>query len=188
MDSGSQEFQDIEGTLQKHWSSKDIKCPSLKLILAVVNPNQDANFMEYKQIYDVKDKNIASYFFGTNIGCDLYNDQTPCNGAMRNFSNCSVCHLASQGFGKLIYPDSPSFLLHKNPVDAHNKVQPDSEMYTYSLLLCDVACVNVKKAKNDADAGERPERVDAVVVQQTDELKVFNADIVCLRYILFYIT
>ncbi len=184
VESDTQEYEDIQANIQKQWNSKSIPCPSLTLVLAVVNPREDTNFTEYKNMYSIKDKNISSFFLGTDIGCDLYYNHIPCKNAS-NFSNCRMCHLTSHGLGKLIYHDNPSFSLQKNLVDAHLKVKPDSEMHIYSLLLCDVACGNAKKVRTNNE--ERPEGADVVVVQQTEEVKVFNADLACIRYILFYI-
>ncbi len=64
-------------------------------------------------------------------------------------------------------------------------MKPNSEMHIYSLLLCDVVCGNAKKVRTNNE--ECPEGADVVVIQQTEEVKVFNADLACIRYILFYI-
>ena len=185
---------DIETLFQKRWSSKEEKCPSLTLILAIVSPFQDRQFRNYIEASEKKDNKAKDaskvFFFGTSLGCDLQTYQSPCRN-LSNFMVCGVCNLASEGFSHLVSPMIP---LDSNPASAHHKAERHSDSYTYALLMCDIACTNTRKMKRKlCDIEGRPDGVDTVgvrngsILRNMDEMRVYNADAVCPRYVLIYV-
>lgn len=189
MDPSSLEFKDIENTFQKKWSSKEKKCPSLTTVVAIFSPCQEAQFTEYKQTKEKKSI-VKTFFFGTNLGCDLHTYLSPCRNLF-DFMECGVCNLAAEGFSKLVCPMIP---LDHNPADAHHKAEPYSDSFTFGLLMCDVACANTKKTKRKVcDVEGRLDGADTVTVRSgsflstADEIRIYNANAVCPRYILIYV-
>ena len=184
----------MEDEFQRKWSNKDKKCPSLTLLLAILNPSLNERFTNYKLVHNgEKDTKtlLKRLFFGTNLDCDLHNYQIPC----KNSESCGVCSLALQGFGKLGMSGVP---LHKNPGVAHEHASLSEGPLMFGLLMCEVACGNVKRLKSRtmSDTEDiRAEGYDAVSFQRvnslfknyTDEVVVYNTDAICPRYILLYV-
>lgn len=194
---GSPEYKAVEELFQKTWSSKEQKTPpSLNLVLAILNPSLDQNFMEYKQLYidseKKEGKRMKKLFYGTALGCDLHTYQVPCN--ISHSTDCSTCDVALHGFGQLC---TSGVTLDKNPARSQNKAEVHAGSLTYGLILCDVVCTNSKKVERTLsdDRAIQPEKFDVVKVNlksgpfktSTDEVIVYNANAVCPRYILLYI-
>ena len=164
-------------------------CPSLTLVLAIFNPYQDVQFADYRQVKEKKNI-VKTFFFGTNLGCDLHTYLSPCRNFL-NFVECGVCYLASEGFSQLVCPMIP---LDKNPADAHNKAEPYSDSFIFGLLMCDVVCATTKNmSRKLSDTEGRPHGLDTVNVRNnsfvgnTNEIRIYNASAVCPRYVLIYV-
>ena len=202
VDSGSQEYREIEEHFQKKWK----KYPNIALVLAIINPSLNEQFTNYKEIHgDKKDikspikkdtrstvrkdskNSVKKFFFGTKLGCDLQTYQVPCKHD--KLSGCDVCHLALNGFEDLCID---GMRLDKNPEIAHSKAKPHEDSFTYGLLLCDVVCgSNMKKVKSavniQRDGFDAVGISKGVVKNSTDEIVLYNAKALCPRYILLYV-
>lgn len=152
-------------------------------------------FENYRDLHskDKKTNKIKTFYYSTNLHCDLHNYQIPC------LKDCEICNLALQGFGQVISASESGVTLNKDPWMAHKKTQPRHENpQMYSLLVCDVDYGNsTKKAKRTMSDGQpplSPLNHDAVRIKKTnslmktasDSIVVYNSDTVCPRYILLY--
>lgn len=193
--SGSLEYKNVEELFHKTWSSKERKTPpSLSLVLAVLNPSLEHKFEEYKLIYIENERKVKKLFYGTNLVCDLYTYQVPCE--ITHSTECSTCDLALHGFGQLC---KSGVTLDKNPAMSHDKAKVHMDSLTYALLLCDVECTNSRKVVHSVrDSKVIPGGFDVVKVNiksglhdilktSTDEVIIYNENAVCPRYILLYL-
>ena len=193
MDPSSQEFKNVETLFQKRWNSKEKKCPTLTLVLAILNPSLNKRFTNYAESHAIlKDKkeHIKPFYFGTRLGCDLHTYQDLCKNAF-SFSKCGICNLSCEGFGKIVAPMIP---LDKSPSDAHSKTEPHVDSYMCGLLMCDVVRGHAKRMSRKASDISRPEGTDVVsvrsnslIIGHTECIRIYNADAVCPRYVLIYV-
>jgi len=194
VDPKSREFQNVETLFQKRWSSKEKKCPSLTMVLSVLNPFLNKRFTDYANSHALLKKDrkelVKTFYFGTTLGCDLHNYQDICSDVF-DFSKCGVCNLCCEGFGKIVSPMIP---LDKDPADAHFKTDPHADSFMYGIIMCDVVSGNaMRQTRRMSNSTSRPEGADAVKVRRgtiighTDSIRMYNADAVCPRYILMYV-
>ncbi len=193
VDPNLQEFKSVESLFQKRWTSKEKACPSLTLVLAILNPTLNKRFIDYAESRAPLKKDrkelIKTFYFGTKLGCDLLSYQDSCKN-YSDLSKCGICNLSSEGFSKIVAPYIP---LDKNPADAHFKTDPHEDSYMYGILMCDVVSGIAKRMSRKDSNVSRPKGVDAVKVRSgsimghTENVRIYNADTVCPRYVLIFV-
>ena len=71
LDPQSFDFQDLSRKFRKSWAEKKGACPTVKVVLAIVNPRVSKRFDEYVKTLPMKHQLIEQNYHGTSRLCSI---------------------------------------------------------------------------------------------------------------------
>ena len=133
----SEEFKRVKKKLNNSWSSEKGSCPSVRTIIAIINPMVEKQFDAYRD--RLASQRSEMYFHGTKFSCHLEENQTLCCR-----DDCSVCSIAKHGFSRKFIRDrwqrfGPAFYLAPNSSKSHDYCSKPNTAHYSAMLLCEVA-------------------------------------------------
>ena len=200
LDPQSFDFQDLSRKFRKSWAEKKGSCPTVKVVLAIVNPRVSKRFDEYVKTLPMKHQLIEQYYHGTSRLCSIGEAQYlqlcgnsrcgACGISKSNFQSSRIGRDRWQRFGN-------GFYLAPNSSKSHDYTARGTQGQMQAMFVCDVAPGNKYNLRyNCIDLAGPPEGYHSVYGHcayfghfgnlNYEELVVFSSDAICPRYLLLY--
>ena len=198
----SKEYKDVQKMFTKNWNSKKGPCPTIRTILAIVNPAVEEKFQQYLETLPQKHRETKRTFHGTKLKCLMHKYQILCNNA-----GCGVCGIARRGFvaeriNKCRWQRlGQAFYFASNSSKSHDYCgeQPSQGSY-WGMLLCEVAPGKQysfrPRSQSETVPQEPPDGYDSLYGRRKsfwsksdlnyDELALFNEDAISPQYLILY--
>lgn len=197
----SEEFKKIKQKFEGGWCSKKGRCPTVQLILSVVNPTVEKAFYDYKDSLPPSYVHSEMYFHGTRLSCHIDEYQSPCSNV-----DCSICAIAKQGFHKTYIRRhryqrfGQGFYLAPNSSKSSDYCSVsgsgDTTNYT-AMLLCEVAPGKKHFLRHSLTTLQGPPPGCHSVYGKSkflffngdlnyDEIVIFESRAICPRYVLLF--